>query len=453
MNRTPATCTVGSRLFVSGVLAVLLIGCPTNANPPVVTLSGLTSVTSESTLVMTATATPGKGSGFNGTGSDIAKVELYEGSKKLMEKTAGPYAFEIKLASGDNGKKLFKAKAYDAAGTVGESNVVTVDVNIAVPDTTPPTVASVDPPNGATGVRKDKVITVTFSKPMNQIATQAAYQSADLPSSAVTFTWSADGKIMTIKPNALLQYKETADPNDQAKTYSLIITNTATDVVGNKLNQTGLNFSTLKQVKSSNLIRALQFSLDSSGTDILDCYVVCVGDSSKNNEFRGFFVFNLTQGPADLNSSSLISARLSYELSKDLIHGAAPSGLRECSPLTYPCTSLLVESVTFKISEPPVFNSQASPLCTYTLFDYMIHPLDLVDPSGYKYTLVSNCTTNPPNLEYGVNSMDLTQSLTEAFKSKVLGIRFRFPKSSNFDSKPDYIVLEKPSLEITYLAP
>lgn len=42
----------------------------------------------------------------------------------------------------------------------------TIEVQPTVPDTTPPTVSSIDPVNGATGVVRNKTITITFSEPI-----------------------------------------------------------------------------------------------------------------------------------------------------------------------------------------------------------------------------------------------------------------------------------------------
>jgi hypothetical protein len=69
-----------------------------------------------------------------------------------------------------------------------------------------PVVVSVSPANGTTGVSANTTIVVTFSKPMDRALTQAAYQSTDLPTANVTFTWDVSDTVMTIKPNAALEY-------------------------------------------------------------------------------------------------------------------------------------------------------------------------------------------------------------------------------------------------------
>jgi uncharacterized protein YceK len=75
-------------------------------------------------------------------------------------------------------------------GTVGCGSTHTTTPTPPAPgsDTTSPTVVSISPPNGAKGVKDDENIIITFSEKMDKAATQAAYQSADLPASEVTFT-------------------------------------------------------------------------------------------------------------------------------------------------------------------------------------------------------------------------------------------------------------------------
>jgi hypothetical protein len=44
--------------------------------------------------------------------------------------------------------------------------------NVVVPDTTSPSVVSMSPANGATGVASDALITIEFSEPMDQLSVQ-----------------------------------------------------------------------------------------------------------------------------------------------------------------------------------------------------------------------------------------------------------------------------------------
>jgi Bacterial Ig-like domain len=412
---------------------------------PTVTLAGLPSVTTETTLKLTATVTPTIDATQN-PGSAITKVELYDGPNKMDEKTVAPYVFEVKFVVGNKFQKQFKAKAYDQIGAVGESSVFTVDVNIPVPDTTPPTVVSVDPPNGATGKYNTQPITVTFSEPMNQVATQAAYQSADLPASAVTFTWSTDGKVMTVKSNALLEYKVVASPSDAAKSYSFAVTNTATDLVGNKLSVLNSSFSTLKQVTT--VISSDVRTGSVSGANIsFICPDICVGDTVENVGLRGLVTFNLFYLPENLKSEDILASTLSFAYK-------GVSGEILCRLLDNPRNRVLfnnfyVESVSFNALTDYYYDSQ---------------PNDLV--YTYEYTGdVLFCDRSPiwyPNdtVSNKVNTLVATREDWENRKSrnKLSQYRLRFSFQTDTNAKADYVSFVKsgtgsPQLEMTYLVP
>lgn len=60
----------------------------------------------------------------------IAKVEFYQEGVKLAEASIAPYEHRINLTADDNGTLIFAAKAYDAAGNVGTSNPISINVDI-----------------------------------------------------------------------------------------------------------------------------------------------------------------------------------------------------------------------------------------------------------------------------------------------------------------------------------
>jgi hypothetical protein len=167
-------------------------------------------------------------------------------------------------------------------------------------DTTPPTIVSINPPNGAKGVNDEASIVITFSEKMNQAATQAAYQSADLSSSDVIFSWNAEGTVLTIKPNDFLEYAAGDDPSIEAKTYTLGVTSMAKDAAGNSLTPFSSSFSTLKVIVTSIYATA---NLDgevigvTNATAVSNSTVIRVGTTS-DSIVRGFFSFDLTGLPA-----------------------------------------------------------------------------------------------------------------------------------------------------------
>lgn len=70
------------------------------------------------TIPVTVTATDDKG---------VAKVELYNGSEKLAEKTAAPYTFEITGLK--NGSYNISARAYDVDGNATQATAAVIHVN------------------------------------------------------------------------------------------------------------------------------------------------------------------------------------------------------------------------------------------------------------------------------------------------------------------------------------
>lgn len=128
--------------FPAMVLALSAIACDDggaplglDTTPPRVALSlGSTSITLPGNLAVAATATDGVG---------ITRVEFYErvaggdpAPVKIGEDISEPYQLERPiLSAAENGSHEFTAKAYDAAGNVGTSNVETAVVNL---ETTPP---------------------------------------------------------------------------------------------------------------------------------------------------------------------------------------------------------------------------------------------------------------------------------------------------------------------------
>jgi len=103
-----------------------------DATAPTVSLAASsTSITGPTTLTLTATASDDKG---------VAKVEFYDGTTKLGEKTTAPYTWDLSFpdTEANNGSKSYTAKAFDTESNVGTSSPVSVDVKI---DKTAPSVS------------------------------------------------------------------------------------------------------------------------------------------------------------------------------------------------------------------------------------------------------------------------------------------------------------------------
>ena len=97
----------------------------------------------------------------------------------------------------------------------------------AAPDLTAPSVTSVSPPDGATGVATGTRVTVSFDEPMDKEATQSAFSLVDSTNGAEvsgSFSWS--GNTMTFAPSSLLS---------GGTTYVATVGAGAADTAGNHL--------------------------------------------------------------------------------------------------------------------------------------------------------------------------------------------------------------------------
>jgi hypothetical protein len=117
--------------------------------PPTISLtSSATSVTTASTITLTASASDDVG---------VTKVEFYDGAVLLGTKTAAPYTQPVAFTSANNGTHGFTAKAYDTANQTATTSAVNVVVNI---DATPPAVTLA---SSATTATTGTSITLTAS--------------------------------------------------------------------------------------------------------------------------------------------------------------------------------------------------------------------------------------------------------------------------------------------------
>ncbi|MCA9840150.1 MAG: Ig-like domain-containing protein [Trueperaceae bacterium] len=180
----------------------------------------------------------------------------------------------------------FTLTATNDKGATAQSTSVTVTAD---QDNTPPTVISVEPTNGANAIREDQVITITFSEPMNQAATEAAYQSPNLP--PVAFTWNDKGTTLSLAPSTPIPYSYNVD---DALSYTFSISGTAEDVAGNSLALFTSSFSTLRAFYAEcNGLPNLDGYVDSNGFAFTGL-APRAGDIRDNAGVRAYFTFDLT---------------------------------------------------------------------------------------------------------------------------------------------------------------
>jgi Bacterial Ig-like domain len=267
------------------LLLVLLTACPdpSTPTPPAGTKPTITSFTA------TPPSLPAGG------GSMTLQWDVKDATTLSIDGGVGAVTGVSKAVSVTS-TTTFTLTATNTAGSTTQTTSVRVEAGA---DTTRPTVISVDPPNGATGVKDDASVIITFSERMDQASTEFSYESLELPTEGVTFSWNADGTALTIKPNDLLDYVAGEDPSIAAKTYALNISGVAGDMSGNSLLEFNSSFSTLRVISSAIY-----------GTANLDGYILSdgvvnsastglsVGKLEDSRRLRGFFSFDLTSIPA-----------------------------------------------------------------------------------------------------------------------------------------------------------
>lgn len=240
----------------------------------------------------------------------VSRVEFFEGAVKISEDLTAPYNHSISFSIANNGNKVYTARAFDEAGNKADSLPVTVAVNIAPPDTTPPTIVSVSPASNASGVQAATNIVITFSEPMDKLLTQSAYQSATagvLPSQ-VQFSWNTEGTVLTVDPNADLIYDQGTNPaTATARQYSYQLTNVATDLAGNPIVPASYSFTTSRRIfQALPPLGALSGNVDAGGgvNTASGCTAgePCTGDSTANTQVRGFVSYDMSALPAGVQT-------------------------------------------------------------------------------------------------------------------------------------------------------
>jgi len=172
-------------------------------------------------------------------------------------------------------------------------------------DTTPPSIVSVSPSDGATGVANNEVVVVTFSEPMDKPSAQAAFQSASL--GAITFNWP-DDMTMEVTPNGLAY--ASGGPTVMANVYDYTVTTVATDLAGNPLPANAMrSFSTLRDV-TDYMPETVETTVEANGTSCETPFVMPVGKwivNTNQKDCRLLLEFDISSipGNAQVQASSL----------------------------------------------------------------------------------------------------------------------------------------------------
>jgi Big-like domain-containing protein len=167
-----------------------------------------------------------------------------------------------------------------------------------------PAITKVSPGNNEAGVHADAKIVVTFDTPMAQTSVEAAWTSAELPASAVTFAWDGAGTTLTVTPKMPLALAEGAglDPSVvQPKSFAFAIAATATDVDGRPLEQVlSSQFTTERHLTTRLAVNSpLTRSLRSDGVVFGEAAVTMVaGDTTADLQEKMYATFGLPALPA-----------------------------------------------------------------------------------------------------------------------------------------------------------
>jgi hypothetical protein len=170
-------------------------------------------------------------------------------------------------------------------------------------DTTPPTIQSISPADGASGIHRDATVTIAFSEAMDQLSVQNSLDAADL--GAVSFEWNAEGTTMRIVPAVALEYAEGTgtDPSvTPGIIYGVVLGTGATDAAGNAVT-VGIqsNFTTLKRITHTLVRDNEQTGAGTpSGVTTDDNDFLTVGDDDAGglaNGYRGYITMDMSPLP------------------------------------------------------------------------------------------------------------------------------------------------------------
>lgn len=136
------------------------------------------------------------------TDAAVVKYNIYQGtSSGALTKIADVDGTTLSYqATGlTNGTAYFFTVDAENAGGVRSTKTAEESVTPTAPGATvPPTVLSTSPQHGAAGVGTNVNITVTFSKPMDEASTEAAFNVA--PATTCNFSWASEGKLLRCTP-------------------------------------------------------------------------------------------------------------------------------------------------------------------------------------------------------------------------------------------------------------
>ena len=174
------------------------------------------------------------GSSTDGGGGVVTSVEISTNggstwSPVTINSIDGSITWSYTWTAGSNGTYTIRARGVDDSGNIGTAANITLIVGTGG-DVTPPTVLSVSPVNGATGVSVTTTVVANFSESVNpSTVTSSTFQLRDAGNNLVSASVSTSGSQITLTPSASLT---------STTTYTATITGGASgvkDISGNAL--------------------------------------------------------------------------------------------------------------------------------------------------------------------------------------------------------------------------
>ncbi|HEX6766454.1 MAG TPA: Ig-like domain-containing protein, partial [Polyangiaceae bacterium] len=242
------------------------------------------------------------------------------------------------------------------AGTGGEGGI---------PDVGLPTIVRVSPSDGARGVHADENVVITFSEPMDRVATAAALASPDVALGPGSFTWSVNDTVLTVDLPPFT-YRTGDDPlTVVASNFRFTVGTGARDVDGNHLeSRFDFAFRTLRDITQrlrpvrnsenpSTEYWAWSRTLGTSNATICESGAFAIGSfgGASANMTVGYVAMDIAELPngiVDFKQATFIGSqqssegipfdfmgviRLTHLAPLPINQGIAPASLPEATPL------------------------------------------------------------------------------------------------------------------------
>ena len=125
----------------------------------------------------------------------VTKVDFYDDTTFVVSNAMAPYAIGWAITSANNGTHNWTARAYDAAGNVKTSAVVSLTVNIPEADATLPTVTITSPTGSSTYLTGSGAVNLGGSASDNAGVTQVTWSNdrGGSGTASGTTAWTANG--------------------------------------------------------------------------------------------------------------------------------------------------------------------------------------------------------------------------------------------------------------------